>query len=159
MEDKKNVLDREFHLPADFVGAGLFLALALGLFFLLPRQVAVSERDVVNGRAFPSLLAGVMIICSGILLVQGILKRKRGESGNVVTLCLRTQLRAALIFLILVAFWGIGEGTGLFPIGAVFCGIAFLLFFRCKKGVYYVITVTAALLIWAGFRFGLGVRF
>ena len=49
--------------------------------------------------------------------------------------------------------------TDLFVVGAVFCALAFLVYFRCKKPLYYVITVGLAVGIWAAFRFLLNVRF
>ena len=36
---------------------------------------------------------------------------------------------------------------------------AFLLFFRCKKPLYYAITVSMAVLIWVVFHFVLNVSF
>ena len=44
-------------------------------------------------------------------------------------------------------------------VGAVFCALAFLLFFRCKKPLYYAITVSMAVLIWGVFHFVLNVSF
>ena len=49
--------------------------------------------------------------------------------------------------------------TDLFVVGAVFCALAFLLFFRCKKPLYYAITVSMAVLIWVVFHFVLNVSF
>ena len=62
------------------------------------------------------------------------------------------------IFIVLV-FWLICSLTDLFVIGAIWCAIAFLLFFRCKKTSYYIITVAFAVGIWAAFRFILNVNF
>ena len=49
--------------------------------------------------------------------------------------------------------------TALFFIGAVFCCIGFLLYFRCRKKSYYALTITLAVIIWAVFRFVLNVDF
>ena len=49
--------------------------------------------------------------------------------------------------------------TEMFVVGAVFCALAFLLFFRCKKPLYYAITVSMAVLIWGVFHFVLNVSF
>ena len=38
-------------------------------------------------------------------------------------------------------------------------GVLMLFFFRCKKPLYYAIVLVAAVVIWAAFRFGLGVLF
>ena len=55
--------------------------------------------------------------------------------------------------------WLPARVTDLFVVGAVFCALAFLVYFRCKKPRYYVITVGLAVGIWAAFRFLLNVRF
>ena len=44
-------------------------------------------------------------------------------------------------------------------VGSVFCAVAFLLFFRCKKPLYYAITLSMAVGIWVVFRFVLNVNF
>lgn len=162
MNEKKSFLqrlDKNITLPTDLIGAVVFLALAVFVLLIMPQQVAISEKDVVNGRAFPTLLMVLMIVCSVILLLQGIIKWRKGEAQHTVTINLLTELRAVLILLILFATWFICRVTDLFLAGAVFCAVAFLLFFRCRKVSYYIITVAAAVLIWVAFRYGLHVKF
>lgn len=162
MDEKRSFLhrlDKDISIPADLIGAVVFLALAVFILLIMPQQVTISEKDVVNGRAFPTLLMVLVILCSVILLLQGVMKWKKGESQHMVTINLLTELRAAVILLILFAFWMICRITDLFLVGAVFCAVAFLLFFRCRKVTYYIITITAAILIWTAFRYGLNVKF
>ena len=61
--------------------------------------------------------------------------------------------------MILFVTYLLAKTTGLFVLGAVFCALAFLIYFRCKRKSYYAITLAAAVMIWAVFRFGLGVLF
>ena len=75
------------------------------------------------------------------------------------TINLQTELKALVIFGILLGSFLLSKWTGLFVIGAIFCSLGFLLYFRCKKPSYYVITLTLAVLIWAAFRFVLNVDF
>ena len=63
------------------------------------------------------------------------------------------------IVFILVITYLLAKVTDLFVVGAVFCALAFLLFFRCKKPLYYAITVSMAVLIWVVFHFVLNVSF
>lgn len=162
LEEKKTFLqrlDKNITLPTDIIGAVVFLAFAVFILLIMPQQVTVSDKDVVNGRAFPTLLMGLMIICCVILLVQALVKWKKKQPQHTVTINLLTELRALIILAILFATWWICRITDLFLAGAIFCALAFLVYFRCKKVSYYIITVGAAVLIWVAFRYGLNVRF
>ena len=82
------------------------------------------------------------------------------ERGLLIAQALaRRGAKALVIALILVVTYLLAEITDLFVVGAVFCALAFLLFFRCKKPLYYAITVSMAVLIWVVFHFVLNVSF
>lgn len=151
--------EKEVTIPTDLVGAVLFLVLGIVLYLAMPSQVAVSESDVVNGRSFPTLLVVLMIVCSIVLIIQNVMKLKKGEEINKVTFNLLTEVKALIIMAILVLSYAICKITDLFVVGAVFCSVGFLVYFRCNKKLYYVITIGLAAVIWAAFRFALGVRF
>lgn len=150
---------KEVTLPTDMIGAGLFMVLAIVLLAIMPGQVPVSEADVVNGRVFPTMLMVLMIICCGILLIQNIIKMVKKEPLHTCTLNLLIEVKALIILAILLATYFICRITDLFVVGAVFCCLGFMAYFRCRKKLYYAITVGLAVLIWVAFRFGLGVRF
>ena len=145
--------EKEITLPTDLLGAGLFLILAVVILILTPGQVPVSEADVVDGRQFPTMLMWLMIVCCALLLIQNLIKLAKKEPLHTC------EVKALIILGILVATYLICRWTDLFVTGAVFCAVAFLVYFRCKKKLYYGITVGMAVLIWAAFRFALGVRF
>lgn len=75
------------------------------------------------------------------------------------TINLWVELKALAILVILLVFYLLCRLTDLFVVGAVFCALGFLVYFRCKKPSYYVITLALAIGIWALFRFALGVDF
>ena len=60
--------EKEVRLPVDLVTGAFFLLLGTVILLVMPNQVPVSDTDVVNGRAFPTLLMVVMMICSGVVL-------------------------------------------------------------------------------------------
>lgn len=151
--------EKEVTIPTDIVGAAMFLMLGVVLFLLMPSQVPIAESDVVNGRNFPTLLIVLMILCSILLIGQNIKKMKENEPINMVTLNMLTEVKALIIMAILVMTYVLCQITDLFVVGAVFCAISFLIYFRCKKKLYYVITIGLTVAIWASFRFVLGVRF
>ena len=75
------------------------------------------------------------------------------------TINLLVEIKALVILVILAGTYFLSRLTGLFVVGGVFCCLGFLLYFRCRKPLYYAITVGLAVAIWAAFRFVLGVDF
>ena len=151
--------EKEISIPTDLAGSILFFLLGAVLFFMLPSQVPISENDVINGRVFPKLLFSLMMICSAVLIIQNIIKISKKQPVQVSTFNLLTEVKALMILTILFITYFICRITDLFVLGAIFCSIAFLVYFRCKKRSYYAITIGMAVLIWAAFRFGLNVKF
>ena len=47
---------KEINLPIDLITGALFLLIGILTLLVMPGQVKVSDTDVVNGRAFPTLL-------------------------------------------------------------------------------------------------------
>lgn len=156
---EERLKDKELVLPMELLGAGLFLVFSIVILLIMPNQVAVSESDVINGRVFPRLLMIVIILCCAELLVNGLMKKIRHQPIPTSTIHVLTELKALVIFFILLFTYLICKWTNLFVVGSCFCALSFLLYFRCKKWQYYLITIGLAVVIWAAFRFGLGVRF
>ena len=151
---------KEVRLPVDLVTGAFFLLLGTVILLVMPNQVPVSDTDVVNGRAFPTLLMVVMMICSGVVLGKELyrifVKKLQPLTKNINLL---VEVKALEILAILLLTYVICRVTDLFVIGAIFCSLAFLVYFRCRKVSYYAITLTVAVLIWVAFRFGLNVSF
>ncbi len=150
---------KNIRYPADLVTGILFLAFSIVILLIMPQQVAVSDKDVVDGRAFPTLLMCVMLAASAALILKELYKLLTKKPLEMKTLNLLVEVKAVLIMLILVGTYFIAKITDMFVLGAIFCSLAFLLFFRTKKKSYYVITLAIAVSIWAVFRFVLGVNF
>lgn len=150
---------KELRIPVDLTVGVLFFLFALAILYVLPQQVAISEKDTVNGRAFPTLLMVVMMICCAMLVAKEIYKLITKQPLNWKVINLQTELKALVILSILVVTYLLCRYTDLFVVGAIFCCLGFLVYFRCKKPSYYVITLTLAAAIWAAFRFVLHVDF
>ena len=150
---------KEWKVPTDLLGGVIFLIFGLVMLYIIPLQVAVKKKELVNGQAFPKLLMYIMIACSIILIVNQVLKMLRKEPVKTTTINLLVEVKALLIFLCMIVFWLVAEKTGNFAIGSAVFGVLMLFFFRCKKPLYYAIVLVAAVAIWAAFRFGLGVLF
>ena len=151
--------EKEFRIPVDLTAGIVFFLFALVVLLIMPSQVEVSEKDVVNGRAFPTLLMVIMMVCCAILIGKELFKLATKKPLNWKTVNALVEVKALIILAILVVTWLIAKLTGLFVLGALFCCLAFLIYFRCKKVSYYVITLSLAVVIWAVFRFALRVDF
>lgn len=151
---------KEMKLPIDIVTGIFFLLLGALILLIMPKQVPVSDSDVINGQAFPTLLMAVMMICSGVVLAKelyNIFVKKMPPAMKNINLLV--EVKALEILAILLLTYVICRVTDLFVVGAIFCSLAFLIYFRCRKLSYYAITLTVAVLIWIAFRFGLNVNF
>lgn len=151
--------EKEIQIPINMAAGVVFFILAIVIIAIMPQQVAISEKDVVNGRAFPTLLMWVMMLCSGLLILKDIYKIVKKQPLEWKVINLQTEAKALVIFGILFGTYLLSKLTGLFVIGAIFCSISFLLYFRCRKRSYYVITLVLTVVIWAAFRFVLNVEF
>ena len=141
---------KEWKVPTDLLGGVLFLIFGLVMLWLIPQQIEIKKKELVNGRAFPNLLMYVMIACSIILIVQEV---------KLTTVNLLVEVKALLIFLAMIVFYFIAKTSGNFAVGSAVFGVLMLFIFRCKKPLYYAVVIAAAVAIWAVFRFGLGVLF
>lgn len=150
---------KELRIPVDMTVGILFFLFALVILFVMPQQVVISEKDTVNGRAFPTLLMVVMMICCAMLVGKELYKLATKQPLTWKVINLQTELKALVILAILLVTYLLCRFTDLFVVGAIFCCLGFLAYFRCKKPSYYVITLTLAVAIWAAFRFVLHVDF
>ena len=151
--------EKNIEYPVDLICGILFLVIGIVLLLIMPQQVQISEKDVVNGRAFPTMLIWLMLAMSALLVGREAYNMVMHRPAKTKMLNLLVEVKALVIVLILVVTYLLAEVTDLFVVGAVFCALAFLLFFRCKKPLYYAITVSMAVLIWGVFHFVLNVSF
>ena len=145
--------------PADLVTGIICLVLSIVLMVIMPQQVVISEKDVVNGRAFPTMLCYLMMALSVLLTGKELVKLAAKKPMEMKTVNLLVEAKALTIICILVVTYLLAKLTDLFVVGAVFCALAFLVYFRCKKKSYYAITLGMAVIIWVAFRFVLNVPF
>jgi hypothetical protein len=145
--------------PSDLVTGILFLVVSVVVLLIMPSQVAISEKDLVNGRAFPTMLAYLMMAMSLLLVGNELVKLITQKPLVTKTMNLLVEVKALVIMGILIVTYLLAKVTDLFVIGGLFCAVSFLVFFRCKKKSYYAIAVSAAVLIWVVFRFVLSVNF
>ena len=145
--------------PADLATGIIFLAISVIVLLIMPNQVSISEKDLVNGRAFPTMLAYLMMAMSLLLIGTELSKLITKKPMVMKTMNALVEAKALVLIAILVVTYLLAKVADLFVLGGLFCAVSFLVFFRCKKKSYYAITVSAAILIWVVFRFVLNVNF
>ena len=121
--------------PSDLVSGILFLVLSIVILAIMPQQVQVSEKDLVNGRAFPTMLAYLMMAMSVLLTGKELAKLATKKPLEMKTLNALVEVKAIVLMGILLVTYLLAKLTDLFVIGGVFCAVAFLLFFRKKEGL------------------------
>ena len=75
-------------LNSNMITGVLFLIVSVALHILIPSQIRTYETSAVTAATVPTLLIRGMILCSVILLVQGILSKEKTEytiSGAIFT--------------------------------------------------------------------------
>ena len=88
---------KEWKVPTDLLGGVLFLIFGLVMLWLIPQQIEIKKKELVNGRAFPNLLMYVMIACSIILIVQQVIKLARRQEVKLTTVNLLVEVKAMLL--------------------------------------------------------------
>ena len=155
----ERLAQKELRIPVDLVTGVLFALFAAVILWVMPDQVTVSDKDVVNGRAFPTMLMVVMLLGCVMLIGKELYKLATKQPLAWKTINLLVEVKALIILAILGGTYFLSRLTGLFVVGGVFCCLGFLAYFRCKKPSYYAITLALAVGIWAAVRFVLNVNF
>lgn len=107
------------------------------ILLIMPQQVVISEKDVVNGRAFPTMLAYLMMAMSLLMTGTELVKLITKKPLTMKTVNALAEVKALTIIVILLVTYLLAKVTDLFVIGGLFCAVAFLVYFRCKKKSYY----------------------
>lgn len=88
----------------NLVGALLFFALSLTLFFLMPSQIKVVSNDVINSASFPRLIIFIMGACSLYLILLEAIKIIRKQPTEIVELNLAEEGRTLVVIGLLILF-------------------------------------------------------
>lgn len=130
------------------------LVAAAVLFLIIPSQIAMESKTVhgVSSRTLPYIFVGLMAVCGVGLIIQSLVFKK----DEVKELDLGKEAVGLLYMLVLLAY-GIGFSHS-FIISTGLLGVVTLAFTKCKKPVYYVISVAAVIVLYFIFTQLLHVR-
>lgn len=148
---------RKIIIPINIVGAILFIIVSIVLLILVPSQIKINTKAMVNARTFPVLMLRIMLVFSIILLIKDIIflvKKKEIEKKEINLL---VEVRFLILLAMLIVFLVMLYYTT-FIISSIVFGFLMLLFFRSKKIINYIIVFLAAILIGYLFQNVLHVR-
>lgn len=94
-------------LNSNMITGVLFLIVSVALHILIPSQIRTYETSAVTAATVPTLLIRGMILCSVILLVQGILSKEKTEytiSGAIFTKENLLRLKPVIYIAMLIAY-------------------------------------------------------
>ena len=94
--------EKNIEYPVDLICGILFLVIGIVLLLIMPQQVQISEKDVVNGRAFPTMLVWLMLAMSALLVGREAYNMVMHRPVKTKTLNLLVEVKALVIVLILV---------------------------------------------------------
>lgn len=120
----------------------LFLIVSVALHILIPSQIRTFETSAVTAATVPTLLIRGMILCSVILLVQGILSKEKTEytiSGAIFTRENLLRLKPVIYIAMLIAY-------------ALLLSNGILLYFGTRKWWFYAIASANVIVAYFAFQ-------
>lgn len=124
-------------LNSNMITGVLFLIVSVALHILIPSQIRTFETSAVTAATVPTLLIRGMILCSVILLVQGILSKEKTEytiSGAIFTKENLLRLKPVIYIAMLIAYALLLPHIG-FIISSLLLANGILLYFGTRKMV------------------------
>lgn len=132
--------------------AGIFSALFGVVFWLLIpvyiRSKVITNTSAVGPDYMPRLVAGLMILLGVGLIVQSLVFKK----DSTVTIVLRQELHALIIFVVLLVYVLLLPIAG-YLIATPLFGCGLLALTRDKKWPHYVVLIALSGLVYCLFRF------
>lgn len=123
-------------LNSNMITGVLFLIVSVALHILIPSQIRTFETSAVTAATVPTLLIRGMILCSVILLVQGILSKEKTEytiSGAIFTKENLLRLKPVIYIAMLIAYALLLPHIG-FIISSLLLANGILLYFGTENG-------------------------
>lgn len=141
-------------LNSNMVTGGIFLAISGVLYALLPLQIKTYETGSITAATVPTLLLRILLICSGILLVQGLLSKEKKEYCLDASLFRRDslkRLKPAIYIAMLLAYAVLMPRIG-FIIASLLLANGILVYFGTRKWWFYLIASANVFLAYFLFR-------
>ena len=137
-----------------FAERNVFLIVSVALHILIPSQIRTFETSAVTAATVPTLLIRGMILCSVILLVQGILSKEKTEytiSGAIFTKENLLRLKPIIYIAMLIAYALLLPHIG-FIISSLLLANGILLYFGTRKWWFYAIASANVIVAYFAFQ-------
>lgn len=140
-------------INSNMMTGGVFLILSAVLHFLIPSQIKTYETGPITAATVPTLLIRGLILCSVILLIQGIVSKDKKEyviSGALFCKDNLRRLKPLLYIAMLLAYAIILPYAG-FVVSSLLLSNGILFYFGARKWWFYAIV--SANIVFAYFAF------
>ncbi len=148
---------RKVKFYPELVGPILCIVFAVVILSLMPGQIKIHTDQSITARTFPTMLMGIILVFSVVLLVKEIYKMIRKLPIHTMELDVLSEIKALILLALLVSYFFLMKWIGFIPSSTLF-SVAMLYYFRSKNWKYYVIVVTVSIAIGVIFRYVLHVR-
>lgn len=141
-------------LNSNMVTGAIFLVLSILLRVLIPTQIKTYETGSLTAATVPTLLIRILLICSAILLAQGLLSRDKKEYCISTALFQKESLKrmkSAIYIAMLLAYAVLMPYIG-FIIASLLLSNGILAYFGTKKWWFYAIASANVFFAYFAFR-------
>ena len=126
----------------EMISGAIFAILGAVLWFLIPTQVQILEKTVINAQTFPRIAIGGLFLFSVGLLLEGLFAREKKEvyitKESFRSVAFKKELRSILFALFLIAYCFLVGHLG-YVVTTVLLVLAVMLFYGARKWYYYAI--------------------
>ena len=141
-------------LNSNMVTGAVFLVISVVLHVLIPYQIKTYETGSITAATVPTLLIRCLIVCSAILLIQGVLDKEKKEyciSGAMFQKKSLKQLKPVIYMAMLLAYAILMPRIG-FIVASLLLANGILLYFGARKWWFYLIASGNVFLAYYAFQ-------
>lgn len=141
-------------LNTNMVTGAVFLVISAVLHVLLPFQIKTYETGSITAATVPALLIRCLLVCSAILLIQGVLSKEKKtyciDAGLFTRESLK-RLKPVIYMAMLLAYAVLMPRIG-FIIASLLLSNGILAYFGTRKWWFYLIATANVFLAYFAFR-------
>ena len=141
-------------LNSNIVTGALFLIISIILNFLIPSQIKTFETSAVTAATVPTILIRGMLLCSVILLVQGVLSKEKTTYQIGKTMCSKENLLRLkpLAYIVMLLVYAIILPHAGFIISSLLLSNGILFYFGSRKWWFYAIASANVIIAYFAFN-------
>ena len=134
------------------IACAIFIKIAMG--FENPSALAGAQ---VPTQVFPVAMLGFTAICAAINIVNYLRGDPEGDAGERLDFDRTIALRVGLILALLIAVWLLWDVVGFIPV-SVLMGVGIAAVMQVRSVPVYIGLAAYGPLVWAVFKYGIGIE-